>query len=338
MEKKLEKDKTIETLRGAVIILVVIGHVIGSGSDGGMKVKDDSFMRYFYSTVIELIQMPLFTVIAGWVYAFKPVSYEKAGDFIKKKVWRVLVPMFVVGVCYFLLQYFTPGTNRKGSLSEIWKLLFFPYTLFWYLYSLFLVFVIITFIDAFNKMKTLTNWLIIFSVSFFILLIRDKVIPYELPNYFSYKGAMYLLPCFILGVGLNRFKVFFKNSLITYAIPVILIGCIIIQQLSWFKIIDYPVYKDNVVGLLIGLTGTMMLLRLHVKINWLIWFGGFAYSIYLFHAFGTAGGRIAIQKLNIHSAPLIFAVSLAAGLLLPIITEKILSRFKITSMLFLGKS
>jgi glucans biosynthesis protein C len=335
--KEQQKDKTIETLRGAVIILVVIGHVIGSGPDGGMQVKDDSFMRYFYNSFIELIQMPLFTIIAGWVYAFKPVRLEKVADFIRKKIWRVLVPMFVVGLCYFLLQYFTPGTNRKGNLSEIWRLLFFPYTLFWYLYALFLVFVIISFIDAFDKMKTISNWLIIFGISIFLLLIRDALIPYEWPNYLSYKGALYLLPCFILGVGLNRFKTAFQNPLVKYSIPVILLACFVIQQLSWFKIIDYPVYKDNWVGLLIGLTGTMMLLRFRMKINWLVWFGGFAYSIYLFHAFGTAGGRILIQKLNMHSAPVIFTVSLIAGLLLPVAAEKILERFKLTRILFLGK-
>lgn len=335
---KAEKDKTIETLRGAVIILVVIGHVIGSGSDGGMKVSDDSFLRYLYFTFIDPIQMPLFTIIAGWVYTLRPVVYEKINGFITKKALRILVPMFVVGICYFLLQYFTPGTNRKGNLLEIWKLLVFPYTLFWYLYSLFLVFVIIAIIDAFKKMNTITNWFIIFSISAFLLLIRDTIIPYELPNYLSYKGAIYLLPCFILGVGLNRFKAFFQHKFFTYFIPAILLICIVIQQLSWFKVIDYMVHKDTIVGLLIGLLGTMLLLRFKLKTNWLIWFGGFAYSIYLFHAFGTAGGRIILQKLNINSSILIFIMSLISGLLLPIVAEKILDRSKITRMLFLGKS
>jgi glucans biosynthesis protein C len=334
----VEKDQTIETLRGAVIILVVIGHVIGSAADAGMKVSDDSFLRYFYDTFIDPIQMPLFTVIAGWVYALRPTVYEKINDFILKKMLRILVPMLVVGMCYFLLQYFTPGTNNKGNLSEIWKLTVFPFTLYWYLYSLFHVFVIIAFIDSFQKMNTVNNWLIIFSVSVFILLIRDVVIPFESPNYFSYKGVMYLFPCFILGVGLKRFKEFFQGQLMKYSIPIILVLCVIIQQLSWFKIIDYTVYKDTIVGLLIGLTGTLMLFRFRLEINRLVWFGGFAYSIYLFHGFGTSGGRIILKRFDIHSSALIFTASLTAGLLLPIVTEKILEQFKITRLLFLGKS
>ena len=333
----VEKDQTIETLRGAVIILVVIGHVIGSAADAGMKVSDDSFLRYFYDTFIDPIQMPLFTVIAGWVYSLRPTVYEKINDFILKKMLRILVPMLVVGMCYFLLQYFTPGTNNKGNLSEIWKLTVFPFTLYWYLYSLFLVFVIIAFIDSFQKMNTVNNWLIIFSVSVFILLIRDGVIPFESPNYFSYKGTIYLLPCFILGVGLFRFKTFFQNKFFVISIPIILVLCVIIQQLSWFKIINYTVYKDTVVGLLIGLTGTLMLFRFRFEINWLVWFGGFAYSIYLFHGFGTSGGRIILKRFDIHSPALIFIASLTAGLLLPIVAEKILEQSKISRILFLGK-
>jgi peptidoglycan/LPS O-acetylase OafA/YrhL len=187
-------------------------------------------------------------------------------------------------------------------------------------------------------MNTINNWFIIFSISIISLLIRDVVISYEMPNYFSYKGAMYLLPYFILGVGLNRFKVFFQNKFFAYFIPLIFAICICIQQMSWFKVIEYTVNKETVIGLLIGLTGTMMLLKCSLKANWLIWFGGFAYSIYLFHAFGTAGGRITLKRFAVDSSPLIFTVSLAAGLLLPLVVEKILYKFKITRILFLGKS
>ncbi len=100
----IEKDLFVETLRGLAITLVVIGHVIGSASDGGMQVSDDSFLRYLYYTFIEFLQMPLFTIIAGWVYALNPIKQGNFLPFIKKKVYRILVPMIVVGVVYFLLS------------------------------------------------------------------------------------------------------------------------------------------------------------------------------------------------------------------------------------------
>lgn len=335
---KKEKDLTVETLRGAVIILVVIGHVIGSGAEGGMKVADDSWWRHFYYTFADFLQMPLFTVIAGWVYALRPVTLEKIGDFMQKKFLRVMIPMFVVGVCYFLLQYMTPGTNRKGDLSEIWRLLFFPYTLFWYLYSLFLVFGVVAILDSFKKMYSFSNWLIAFCISLSLLLLRDMVIPLESPNYLSYKGALYLLPCFILGVGMKRYSEHFQNRIFNASILVVLIISVVIQQLAWFKFIDYSLDKSTGVGLLIGITGTIMLFRLRPQAKWLVWFGSFAYSIYLFHAFGTAGGRILAEKAGVQADVLVFVVSLIAGLGLPILAEYILKKFRLTRVLFLGQS
>lgn len=333
----MKKDQTIETLRGAVIILVVIGHVIGSTLDGGMKVSDDSTLRYIYYTCIDPIQMPLFTILAGWVYALKPPIYERMKGFLTKKVLRLLVPMLVVGICYFLIQYLIPGTNKKSDITEIWKLLFFPYTFFWYLYSLFLVFIVVALIDVANKMNTITNWLIVFGISTVALLLRDTFIPFESPNYLSYKGMMYLLPCFVLGVGLNRFKQVFDNKMIIRLTWVVLIACIVIQQLAWFRKIDYVVHKDNIVGLFIGFSVTMILLKSRIESKWLVWFGSFAYSIYLFHGFGTAGGRIIPQNLNIDSTLLIFIMSLATGIIFPIIAEKLLEKFKLTRILFLGR-
>lgn len=59
-----EKNLSIETLRGIAILLVVVGHVIGSGPGGGMKFDFPHPLRYLY-VWIDYIQMPLFTAIAG---------------------------------------------------------------------------------------------------------------------------------------------------------------------------------------------------------------------------------------------------------------------------------
>ena len=36
----VEKNLSVETLRGIAILLVVVGHVIGSGPDGGMRSEE----------------------------------------------------------------------------------------------------------------------------------------------------------------------------------------------------------------------------------------------------------------------------------------------------------
>jgi len=332
----IEKDLFVETLRGLAITLVVIGHVIGSASDGGMQVSDDSFLRYLYYTFIEFLQMPLFTIIAGWVYALNPIKQGNFLPFIKKKVYRILVPMIVVGVLYFLLQYFVPGTNKKGNLSEIWNLLIFPYTLYWYLYSLFLVFIVITIVDLNKLMNQISGWLIILIFSIVILLIRDHVIPVEYPNYLSYKGAIYLFPFFVLGIGLVRFRFLFQKKIFVFIITTVLVITYTIQQLAWFNIIDFPVTENNLTGLLIGITGTVFLFNLNWQSKSLVWLGAYSYSIFLFHAFGTAGGRIILKFAGINSVVLTFTLSLACGLLLPVLAHKMLNKSNLTRFVFLG--
>jgi peptidoglycan/LPS O-acetylase OafA/YrhL len=337
MAIKREKDQSVETLRGAAIILVVVGHVIGSGSDGGMKVADDSFLRHFYFT-FEYLRMPLFTVISGWVYALHPAALTGLRSFFVKKVRRILLPMVFVGASYFLLQYLIPGTNKKGDLTEIWKILIFPYSLYWYLPALFLVFSVVALLDALKAMNTFRNWLIFLSITLAMLIFRGYYIPAGSPNYFCYQGAVYLLPFFITGVGIKRFAPFFANRYFNLVLLLVLIAGLVIQQMAWYGLTSYNLSKGSGVGLLIGLTGTILLFRIKWRVRWLIWFGSYAYTIFLFHSFGTAGGRILVNKAGIHLDAVVFIISLALGLLLPIVAELVLDRFGITRMLFLGRS
>lgn len=332
-----EKNYSVETLRGTAIILVVAGHVIGSASDGGMKVADDSAWRYFYYT-FEYLRMPLFTVISGWVYALFPAEKGSFSPFIIKKARRILLPMIFVGTTYFLLQYFTPGTNMKGDLSQIWKIYIFPYTLYWFLPSLFLVFLVISILDIQKLLQRFNHWLLITAIAFVLFMLRDYFIPQTSPNIFSYKGAIYLLPFFLIGVGLNRFKQQFTSK---YTLPVILTIFLIgfaIQQFFWFSSLDSEILENTGVSLIIGITGIVLLFRIKWNIPFLVYFGKYAYSIYLFHAFGTAGGRILLGYGGINHQVLVFILSTILGLGIPIIAEIILNRNPFTRMAFLGRS
>jgi peptidoglycan/LPS O-acetylase OafA/YrhL len=332
-----KKDMSVETLRGAAIILVVMGHVIGSTAEGGMQVAEDSFLRHLYFT-FEYLRMPLFTVISGWVYALHPAALTDLKSFFIKKVRRIILPLIFVGASYFILQYLIPGTNKKGNLADIWQILVFPYTLYWYLPSLFLVFMVISVVDAYQKMSSFTGWLVVFILALLLLLFRDYLIPESWPNYFSYKGAIYLLPFFIIGIGIKRFKEIFTNRYLLISLLIILVVSLTLQQLAWYKIIGFNLSKSGGIGLLIGLAGTILLFRVHLQAKWLIWIGGYAYTIYLFHAFGTAGGRILTKATGMHATVVVFFVSLLAGMFIPIVAEMVLDRFKLTRMLFLGRS
>lgn len=337
MVNKIKKDLSIETLRGISIILVVMGHVIGSKIDGGMKVADDSFLRHFYFS-FQYLRMPLFTVISGWVYSLRPVRVNYTFDFILKKSRRILLPMIFVGGIYYVVQNLVPGTNTSYNLTSIWRILIYPYTFYWYLQALFIVFILIAIIDSNKWAEKFTHWLLILFVSIVILLFRDTVIPEYVPNYFGFKGGIYLLPFFIIGVGIQRFKNHFTNRYFISILFVILIFAITIQQLVWYHIIEYEFSNHDGLGLIIGVVGTILCLQINFKIMAFVWMGNYAYSIFLFHSFGTSGGRILLNALGIHNSTPVFFVSLLLGLFLPVGIELIADKFGITRMLFLGRS
>lgn len=331
------KNLSIETLRGIAILLVVVGHVIGSGPGGGMKIDLPHPLRYLY-VWIDYIQMPLFTAIAGWAYALKPFSASSGfGSFAGKKALRLLVPMAVVGTLYFFVQYLMPGTNSKGELSQMWRIYLFPYTIYWYLPSLFLIFMLQWLIDLRGWMDTLAKWTICCVAALILSRINDAWILHGVPDFFSFKGALGQLPYFFAGVASCRFAASLYGSLEVRRamLAVSLLGVALIQVV-WFCPGEYAslcrlLYPVTLIPTL------FLLLALKWHHRFFVWIGGYAYSIYLFHGFGTSGGRIVLKMMGIYSVSAIFMFASCIATACPIGLDKVVSRFKVLSMLLLGK-
>lgn len=332
-----KKNLSIETLRGIAILLVVTGHVVGSGSSGGMKIDFPHPLRYLYLW-IDFIQMPLFTAIAGWVYALKPFSAE-AGfySFVRKKMLRLLVPMATVGTLYFLIQYFTPGTNHKGELSEIWRIYVYPYTIYWYLPSLFLIFLIQWWIDKWGGMNSRKKWWVCIGVGIVLSLTNDVGIMHLLPNLFSFKGALGQLPYFFIGVGINRFVYssysFFKRKTVGLAL-LLCLTCLMYgvwigttEEIAVLRIC-YPLLLIPVLFYLFSISWHNL---------FCVWLGKYAYSIYLFHGFGTSGGRILLKAFGVKAIYLIFVLSTFIATFSPILLDRLMKRLRTGRKFLLGE-
>jgi len=335
---KNQKNLSIETLRGIAILLVVIGHVIGSAPDGGMKIDFPHPLRYLY-VWIDYIQMPLFTAIAGWVYALKPFSHTVSfSEFACKKALRLLVPMAVVGTIYFLVQYFMPGTNNKGELSQIWRIYVYPYTIYWYLPSLFLIFMIQWVIDRCKRMATFKEWCLWCFVAVVLSLVNDDGFMHSLPNLFSFKGALGQLPYFFVGVASYRFaSVVYRSQVIKCGMWIMTLLGIFLIQIVYFSSVEYAslsrlFYPITLIPCL------FLLLALKWHNRFFAWIGGYAYSIYLFHGFGTSGGRIVLKMLGVKAVTLIFLFASFIATICPIVVDMLASRFKWGRKLLLGKN
>lgn len=329
----LKKDQNVETLRGMAIILVVFGHMIGFDSTGGMKVSDDSIFRYMYYT-LEYIRMPLFTVISGWVYANKPIVNTNHTKFIKGKLRRLILPMFVISTLLFLFRMIIPGTSSKPQLSDLPLNLIFPYDVFWYLYSLFLIFLIITVLDRQTYFHKFSGWLTTLITAFGFLFITRNFLE-AVPNLFSFKGAVYLFPFFMIGIGIFRYKAMLLNDKITFILLAIFVGGLVFQQMIWFNYFPEQ-HKQSLLGMSIGISGVLLLFKLKLRNNLLIWIGGFAYGIFLFHVFFTGGSRIVLLKLGVQNPWVILTLGVIFAILFSILAEMVISRSKILRYALLG--
>lgn len=315
-------------------MLVVLGHIIGYKKGGGLNVGDNSGLRYVYEW-IDYFQLPLFTLISGWVYAIKPiVSQKDIIKFVGDKMRRLLVPMFIVSTILFLFRVFIPGTNHPALLQDLPLNLIFPYDLYWFLYSLFLVFILIGVLDTTDWFHKFHYWLLSIAVAFLASLVSYLYFD-SLPNFFGYKGALYLLPYFLLGLGFLRYKtrVFSgKNLLWAVLLFVVSIGA---GQVIWV-LYHHAAPRQGIIAFSIGVSSMFLLFKFPFSNKLLVKIGGAAYAIYLFHIFFTGGTRMMLYTIGIRNTAVIIIVSLGFAIFVPILIESFLRKFKYLRTLFLG--
>jgi glucans biosynthesis protein C len=329
-ESSRPRDPSVETLRGLAVALMVAGHVIGSRGDLGMRVADDSGYRYFVEALI-FLRMPLFTVISGFVYDMRPVRPGAARMFLAGKTRRLLVPFVTIATLQFAAKSVVPGVNDRVELSEWWRIYVFPFDHFWFVQALALTFFAVAWLDSRGSMRSLRGFLWVFAVALALHL--------YLPTFttlFALPLAVYLLPYFLLGVGMHRFSSAFAHPAVT---RIALLGFAIafaMHQLSLLGIWHHRFEQSSPGALVIGGCGCLLLLRARVTWIPLAWLGSYAYTIYLLHVFPAAASRIALLRSGADHHALVFASGMVAGLLVPIAADRVLRRFTWSRFAFLG--
>ena len=92
------------------------------------------------------------------------------------------------------------------------------------------------------------------------------------------------------------------------------------------------------VALLLGVSACFSLLISGWKNRTLAFIGLYSYAIYLFHVFFTASTRMFLYSMNVRNVGALIAVATTAGVVGPILIEKIAGRFALTRLLLLGET
>lgn len=88
----------------------------------------DSTLTHFYEILSTRVlmpdaNMPLFTVISGFVYEYlkKQGKYQNTKEFVKKKIKRLMIPYFVIGsIVVFTIADWAPISILYGDAHHLW--------------------------------------------------------------------------------------------------------------------------------------------------------------------------------------------------------------------------
>jgi peptidoglycan/LPS O-acetylase OafA/YrhL len=314
----------IDTLRGIACLLLVSYHVIGGTCDQGLRIDHGPYRDA--SDILVYIRMPLFTFISGIVYAYRPFSGDTK-KFITGKLRRLIVPMLVIGTAFALMQANIQGTH--DSVQNWYLLHILPVAHFWFIESLFLVFLVMIPLESFRVLQSIKGFILAFLAATLLYLSNIDT------NYFSITGAIYLFPYFLSGLALERFSILEK---LDQKVGYVLIGLVTaVLTLVAFDMIEIT-SKRAFLALIIGIVSCMALLIIKLKSSFLARIGYYSYAIYLYHIFFTAGSRILLNKLGVYDVTAVLFLSIVLGIGGPILLEKLFDGTNLTRILFLGKS
>ena len=328
--KQKEKDSTVETLRGMAIVCIVIGHVIGDNSHNGIAVEDGSIFRWWYEST-RYLRMSMFFAISGYLYAQRPVVPGKFVEFARGKARLLVLPFVAAATLQFLLKAITPGVHVSTRLAGIWRIYVFGFDQFWFSQAAICAFATVLMLEKLVPLAHPYKW----PVYLLLAILFELGGPHT--TIFSICTFSAMLPTFFLGCLLYRLPRSSQGPLLPLTALAVFVVSSSIHQLVWFGRLTLSTdqFLAVVYGEQIGFI--YLLFRFRCTIPWLALLGGFAYPIYLFHVLGTAGSRIALDRLGVHDRLVLFAIGALVGLALPIAIDLVFRRSLVLRRLFLGR-
>jgi len=326
------ESRRVQTLRGIACILLVAFHTIGSEAVTGMKVDDDSGYRLF-ANLFTYLRMPLFTFLSGFVYAYRPVLPGAVGAFARRKFTRLVLPLLCVSTLFYAVTEVSQSNAVwQIPLDQMWRIYVFNYAHYWFLQAIILIFAAVALLDRFKLLSTPGRYAVAFIATVAIHLTipvdRDETVP------FSALDALYLVPFFMLGLGANRFRSILMQPLVSWTcVVVVLVGMVMHAAILLQG--QTPSQNGMPLELYIGVTGTLALIALCPPSRLLERIGAYSYAVYLFHPFFVGAARAVAKPIGVSG--ILFTVCVIAGVLGPMVMERVLGNVPILKTLLFGR-
>lgn len=324
-----QRISNIETLRLVAVFSLVAYHTIGVTSESGLELAYPHPLRYAADLLIDL-RMPMFAFISGWIYAQRPVAPNRFGGFLLSKVRRLYIPGVVAAFCFWTIStLIVPDT--AGQNAPIIDVIRLTYVHYWFLHAILLILLGISLVEALWR-APLGPIALGMSALIFFLLPRFHVPGLHL------NGALYLAPFFIIGVLLARQEDFIhrmRTAIVIFSVTAAGLGLVLNVEVL-LSTGAMSMDRRDLQSALLSVGLIILLLLFSPRIQALSGFGSVAFTIYLYHIFGTSGMRRAADAVGIESIPVVFILCVAAGFGVPILIHVLFLQTVTTRTFLLG--
>jgi len=316
----------LDSLRGLACLLIVAYHVVGSDPARGLRLPATSDWHYAM-TSLELLRLPIFTALSGYLYARWRPDAASFGRFWSKKLRRIALPLVAL-----TLLTFAARTIIHAETKSIVDALTHGYEHLWYLQALLAIFLAISAWDAIRPPGALA-----LTIATAVLIAAGQVIRPSM--LFSMAGALYIAPFFCFGMVIALRQPLLVNrraGLIGAGIALVAIALHQAGLHGLLPSLSPAVAKAGPIGMAGGLAGVVALLAFLPRIAPLATIGVESYPIYLWHVMFLAGTRLAMQATGIDAPLPLFVAGLIAGIGGPIALRHLLSHLPRLSTVLMG--
>ncbi|MEY8565660.1 acyltransferase [Corynebacterium sp.] len=325
------RNLPVDTLRGVACLLLVSFHVIGYDSTDGLHVADDSALRY-YTDSVDYLRMPLFTLLSGLVYAWRPL-HAPGGylTFMGKKARRLLVPYVIFVPAIGLTQVYLDGTNSSRDLDPLNWLLF-SLSPYWFLLTTFWFFAVVALADSRSLLSSRLTFGVVFCASLAVVLVTHT----EQFRFLQVGQALTLAPFFLAGVAMSRFSLVPTTPATRWGSTAVLVLAAVVVQLALTGAMPGTDgafdSRHSLVGVGLGILFPLVFLGWSLANRQLAWIGGYSSGIFLLHSFAIGAVRVLTDASGLTDAvsPPVLVVGLTVGgVALSILGVTVLRRWRV---------
>jgi len=304
----------VQTMRGLAVLMLVAFHAILSDIDTAVNTAG---LRpiVFATHLFDYIRMPLFGFVAGFVYALKPISRATCRQFAARKITRLLVPCVIATTLTFILLLLGGRLPAGLHLHDAWRIYLYPTWQFWFIQALLVDFVVIAALEAVGALDTVGRLALVLGAAIAALV----WLPAPPTTLLSVPQAEYLLPFFLLGVAINRFRAQLLTSTVASASLALFFAAVAIH--STYIAVDpaYRLDRGSLLSVVVGASAGLCAISWMPRLALLRLLGSYSFAIYLYHYLFINVAASLCKRVDFRSALPLAVVLIGIGIVGPLV-------------------